>query len=75
MKRKDAAHSAYTIQFMKEIIFGTLLNLRPPGNSRQQVCRYTEDSGYTNEFMECVIGEDAHTQYSQNIWVHGTVFT
>lgn len=70
VKRKDAAHSAYTIQFIKEIIFATLFNLRPPGNSRQRMCKYTEDSGYTNEFMECVIVEDAYTQYSQNIWAH-----
>lgn len=56
------------------MIFGTLFNIRPPGSSRQQMCRYTEDSRYAHEFMEYGIVEGAHTQYSQNIWASGTVF-
>lgn len=60
------------MQLIKEIILETIFNTRPPGNSRQHICTYREDSRYTHEFMERGIVEGAHTQYSQNIWA--TIF-
>lgn len=44
------------------------------GSSRQHMCKYTEESRYTQVFMEYGIVEGARTPYSQNIWASGTVF-